>query len=226
MNFYDFCKFVIQHIGKPPDAKRYSGEISLDSTIWSEIKNLAKFTSQFNYEHSITLFIVDKDIIATPPVKGSKSDVHTQHQVNLKYKPKNKNFYEKQILLNGKLVKKSYVRITDIPRDSQIISLFNIHSHPSTISDGIRHYNFFSSTDLNTLFSSQSLCIGLVTDKFFLACRHSQSPRYLSEEQRQILDQINFDFYNAGKLQNELLEKLALVFYEGEFSKKLQRLNK
>lgn len=225
MNFYDFSKFIIQHQNKLPDAKRYPTSISLDSKIWAEIKNLAKFTSQFSYEHSISLFSVHKEIIATPPTKGSKTDVVTRHQVSLQYQPKTKDFYEKQVLINGKLTRKSDVKVSNIPADPKIISLFNIHSHPGKVTDGETHYSFFSTTDLNTLFPAQSLCMGLVTDQFFLACKHSNSPPYLSNGQQQTLDQINLEFYNKGELQTQMLEKLSAVFYKAEFSKGLERIN-
>lgn len=225
MNFYDFCKFVSEHQSILANAKLYPTSITLDSQIWDAIKNLAKFTSQFNFEHSISFLSVDKEIVATPPEKGTQTNVYTSHQIELKHIPKTSDYYERQILVNGKIARARQVKVQDIPEDPKIIPLFNIHSHPKNIVNGKECFSFFSSTDLNCLLSSTSLCMGLVTDQFFLACKSSSSPPYLSSEQQQVLDQINLEFYNKGELQIQMLERLNAVFYKAEFSKRLERIN-
>ncbi len=103
MNFYDFVNLVWKHQNSNtlPNNLLYPKELILDSKIWNYIINLYKFTTKFNYEHSITFYWVDNDIIATNPVKGTQFNVLTKEKIELKYIPKIREWYEKIISSNA-----------------------------------------------------------------------------------------------------------------------------
>lgn len=226
MDFYKFTKFVLEHqnIGKKPPVQRYPKDLKLSSEIWTGVRNLFKFTSQFNYEHSISFYDCDGDVINTPPVKGSKSQVITRHSISFKYLHKVNDLYEKQISVDGKIVKKVAVRESKIPKQPAINQLFNFHSHPSHELEGKLHYSFYSGVDVSTLQSTTSLCMGLVTDELLIACKHSNSPSVLTQKQQQILHKINSHYFHYKQIPSELISELRLVIYSGQFGKKLKRI--
>jgi hypothetical protein len=224
LDFHKFSKFIInfQILDKLPEANLYPKNIKFDSNIWTGIQNLGKFTSKYNYEHSISIFDIAGTIITTPPVKGTKKEVRTNHRIELKYEHKTRDWYEKQIFSNGKLLFKTQVKIKDIPKKPKLVPLFNIHSHPKSTDN---KYSFFSDTDLNTLFSSNSLCIGLITDRFILACKHTESPPSLSQEQRNTLAEMNSQFIDSEEISSKELNSLGIILYTGKMKKKLLRSN-
>jgi hypothetical protein len=225
MHFHDFIKFILefQRVSKLPAPHRYPSDLRLDSYTWDEIYKLYKFTSPYNYEYSSSLYWIDGDIIFTKPVKGSKTKVFSRDQLQLKYSPTKPDHFEKQILVNGKVIKK-VTNIRTIPEKPTITPVFTIHTHPKHVNHDREYYSFFSETDINTLFSSPFLCVGLITDKFLLACKHSQSSRNLSQEQKQILSQINISLINNSPLNAELIQDLGIILYSGNFRKQLIRI--
>lgn len=227
MDFYQFTQFVkqSQQIASSPSEKRFAKDLNLSSDVWQAVSNLFKFTSQFNYEHSISFFDCDGDIVSTPPVKGSKTQVITRHSVSFRYIYKVNNLFEKHISINGKLVKKVPIRHSKIPKQPQITELFNIHSHPMHMMGDDKRYSFFSGIDLNSLFSSRALCTGLITDELFIACKHDQSPPSLSAHQQRILDDANARYFTSRQVDLDALKDLKIIVYRGEFKKKLKRIS-
>lgn len=227
MDFYSFSKFLIKYVklAQLPEANLYPRTLSIDSRLWNEIEKLKKFTSEYNYEHSITIFDIDGHQIATPAQKGTKESVTSSYKISLRYKLKVRDWYEKQIFINGKLASKFQVKKKDIPPKSQIISLFHIHSHPARERDGGKYYNFFSQVDIKSLLSSRSLCMGLVTDELLIACKSKESPSSLSDEHRSILSKINSDYCRNKSANSYDLDKLGAVFYIGQIGEKLSRMN-
>jgi hypothetical protein len=228
MDFHKFSQFIkkYQGLGQLPEKALYPKDIRLESAIWVGILNLEKFTSKFNYEHSISLFDVAETLITTPPVKGTQSRVSTRHQIEMKYLPKVRDWYEKKIYVNGKEAHSSQIKLKDIVQDPKILPLFNIHSHPSHIdAKGEKVYSFFSETDLNSLFGNSSLCMGLVTDEFLLACKSNESGNALTQDQLQVLDQVNGKYFSDKEIDVDMINKLGIVLYRGKFKKKLERVN-
>lgn len=227
MNFYKFSKLLIRYnkLSQLPEAELYPKSLSIDSMVWDEVVNLKKFTSKYNYEHSTAIFDIDGHQIATPAQKGTKESVVSSYKISLKYKPKVRDWYEKQIFINGKLRHKFQVKRNDISSKSEIISLFTIHSHPARKSGDREYFSFFSMVDINSLLSSKSLCMGLVTDRLLMACKHKGSPNVLSEEQKSILSKVNDRYCKNADIDSHDLNKLGAVFYIGQFSMKLTRMN-
>ncbi len=227
MDFYNFSKFLIKYIklSQLPEAGLYPKLLSIDSIVWSEIEKLKKFTYQYNYEHSITIFDIDGHQIATPAKKGTKESVVSLYKISMRYKVKVRDWYEKQVFINGKLASKFQVKKKDIPSKSQIISLFHIHSHPVRERNGKEYYNFFSQVDMNSLISSSSLCMGLVTDEFLLACKSQEMPSSFSNEQKNMISKLNSRYSKKENLNTYDLDRLGAVFYIGQFRKKLMRIN-
>lgn len=208
-----------------PSFKRYPNKISVSGDIWDAVLRLYKFTSQFNYEHSISFFDCDGDIVATPPVKGSKTQVTTRHMVSFRYEYKVNDLYEKQISIDGKLVKKIAVRQGKIPKKPAVHQLFNFHSHPSTEAGDVLKYSFFSGTDVTTLLKNPALCMGLVTDELLIACKHDQATNIFTSQFDEALHAINIGYYHNKGIDTNFLNKIPIVVYRAKFKKKLERVN-
>lgn len=227
MSFYQFSKLIISHQenSTKPRENEYPKEITLNSNVWQEILRLYSFTQPYNYEYSTSLFSVDNDIVATPPIKGTKVSVTSHADIKLKYKRVSEKFVEKQIYIDGKLKKRYQIKINSIPKKSHIIPLFTIHSHPATKGGNQKQYNFFSDTDINSLLTSKFLCIGLITNRLHLACKHKTSPSKLSDVQKQTLGSLNQSYFNNQPLSVNDINDLQLVIYEARFNKRLSRSN-
>lgn len=227
MDFTKYIEFIkkYQSISEFPTSESYPKTLKIDSSIWSQIQMLHKFTSQFDYEHSISLYDVAGTTITTAPIKGSKTQVQTRHEIKVEYKHKIRDWYNKNIFVNGKLQKKIEVKGKDIRKDPRIDLLFTIHSHPAVKAGDELNHSFFSDVDLNSLFSSNSLCIGLVTDELLLACKHSKSPISLNEETSLKLTELNRYYFNRKDLPSEILDSLGIVLFKGSFKKELKRMN-
>jgi len=218
MDFFNFCKFILKYqgINKFPEKYEYPSEIILSSSLWEKIISLKRFTDQFNYEHSITVFNIDDDIIITNPVKGTKSSVSSSVKIEVKYNPKNNKYIEKQVFVNGVLSSKSSIKNTQVKKDINITPVFSIHSHPQINGK----YSFFSITDINSLNDSKFLCSGLMTDEFLLACKLSSS-LIVKKDFQEILNELNKSYLNKDVPNISLLDNLKLAFYRARLKDKL-----
>lgn len=226
MDQYQFVKFILsnQSVGKVPSADSYPSNIKLDAIFWGEIKKLFKYTSDYNYEHSTSLYSADGDTVTTPPVKGLKTSVTTKHQVSMKYVPDREGWYKKHIFINGKIVKKYTLKKEKIPKENKILPVFNIHSHPSHQVNDTLAYSFYSSTDVQTLKKSRFLCMGLVTDEFLLLCNTSEVQVLGSPDIVGVLAKLNQKYYRKKEIDIEALESLKLTLYRAEFGKNLVKI--
>lgn len=227
MKFTKFANIIKSHrdAGKAPTNRLFPRNIKLSSRIWQYILNLQSFTSKYGYEHSISFYWVDGDIIATSPTKGSKTRVTSKEKINLKYKPKIRDWYDKLIIINGKTKLKKQVKAKDIPEQIKIVQLFNVHSHPAHTEAEQEKYSFFSGTDINSLARSQSFCSGLVTDELLLACQHDSSPTILTDQEKIVLNKINQHYFHSKTIPDKIVASSNFVFYRARFKKKLNRLN-
>lgn len=227
MDFYSFCQLIHKHqvASTLPHSYEYPNELKLTSPIWKSLKNLHKFTQKNGYEHSASIFSVDKEIVVTSPNKGTKTSVLSRNQISLKYEPKETKvglYFEKQIYVDGRLVKKNLVKKSELPKKPAINYIFTVHSHPPQEQGS----SFFSRQDIKSLLSSKGHCTGLITEKLLIACKHQKSPQRLSTEQERVVQNINSNLVKSENLDLKNLSELKLIFYIGDFKKSLVRIGK
>jgi len=192
--------------------------------MWDSLIRLHKFTDPMDYEYSITFFWVDGEIIVTPVTKGSKSEVITRNSIQMRTFHVKNEWYEKQILVNGKIQKKIQIKYDKLSKEPILAPITIAHSHPKTVIGDEKFYSFFSDTDLNSLSSSNLNITTLVTDKIILAGKTSNSPLGINPNSSQIMSQINQEFFYKKTLNIELLKQLGYIFYLGEFKKDIKRI--
>jgi len=226
MNFYQFSQFILRYQNKSykPHSHEYPSTISFSSQVWDVLKRVHRHTSQFNYEHSVLLFDVDGDTFSTNIKKGSKISVSIQSNIQLRYIPKKEHYFEKQILIDYKIVKRTTIKEKDIIKNPKITPLMIIHSHPVTEDESGKHSSFFSDQDFQSFVSSKLLCTGLVTDEFVLACKHTKTPLVLTDKMKNALAQTHRNYSQNKELSLEILEELRVTLYRADFGKKLVRI--
>ena len=230
MDYYKFFNFLqtYSRISHAPKFLLWPGEITLNSQTWDYIRRIYGFTFHDGYEYAQTLYFADSDIVATKIQRGYRDYVYINQRVELKYKPvPGKDEYEKQILIDSSIVMKYKISSAKIPRQHEVGTLFSIHTHPIQEYGNRKFYSFFSDRDINSLLSGNYLCVGLVTDKLWLACKSDMSGRSLDSIQTEKLLNITRLIYEGGDfvpyISNSL--NIGVVFYVGEFGKKLERVN-
>lgn len=228
-NFYTFLKEIenFNKTGHPPSYNKWPNKIALTPEIWKHVLKIRGYTTTENRERSITFFWADDDVVTTEYVRGKESFVSSKHTAGLKYKPTSrKNYFEKQIRVDGKLVKKYTIDYNKIPKKPKVISLFNVHTHPRREGDKEFYYNFLSATDIESLISSKSIASGLIIDKFWLVCKTGQTN--FSKEAQQMLKDLAGEFtIREPGLMNDLQEfcqKSGIVLYRAKYKGKLVKI--
>ena len=226
MDFYSFTNLIVKHqkIGIIPEDFRFPEEISLSASVWDFIVKLYDFTKPYDYEHAISLFSIDGDVISTPITKGSHENVITRYGLKVTYTRKTENLYEKQVFVNGKLLFKFSKKKSEVPENPKINPLFLIHSHPKSVSNNVNQYSFFSNTDIKSLLGSSYICQGLVTDEFFLMCKHKNSPKVVDADTVEVIKKINQIYFQERSIDQNTLRKLGMIVYRGDLRKNLIRL--
>ncbi len=234
MTHYQFFEFLQKwkKFNKVPPASGWPSEISLGKDFWDGVIRLYKYTASNNHEYETSFFFVDGKTISTPPLKGEKSSVTSKHQLNVKYVPKDKYYYEKQIIIDGKILQKESVRINRLPKKIDLGFLFNVHSHPAHYLDQggqrIKTYSFFSATDINSLIHSSSILSGLVTDEFWLVCKTDKTISRIGEVGMEMLQRISNKAYSGDKYLEDIISKemkdWGLIFYKARFNSILKRV--
>ena len=226
MNILKFSQFLEKNLKAktiPPEYS-YPDSITLDTTIWKNISNLKKFTDQYNYEHSLSLYFVDNELITTPPIKGTKSFVISKESLKLEYSKIGTSkfpYFEKRIYLNGKVLFKKKLEQNQIPKDHRLNILFNIHTHPIQTDS---NYSFFSIEDISNFLSSQEICIGLLTDEMFLLCRTNRTQKKLTSKSEEIITDMNRQYIQEKNLPLEKLHELDFILYIAQINNPLKRI--
>lgn len=196
----------------------------LPSNVWTKFKDLMKYTKGDGHEYAVNLFHVDGEIIVTPQTRGDYHTVTTRDSVSVQYKPKDKYYYEKHILVNAKLVQKSAVEIKKVPKQISIIYLFNVHTHPIQKES----YSFFSDTDMRSFLSSSAMVMGLLTDQLWVVAKTSSSLKTLGENGVEVLNEISQKIFNGerdvDKLIRENMKSWGLIFYQATPGNSLKKL--
>ena len=198
--------------GRKPYSHELPDSILLPAEFWSSIIKLYKATLSDGFERAATVFWVDGELIVTGVTKGSRSSVHSNNKIVVKFTPAHKKDYlKKEIIVDNKVYKTTQVYYKKRPKKIEIVPLFNVHTHPRhTDSNGHSYYSFFSAQDIKSLVGNRPILSGMIGDKLWLIIKTDATPQSVN-----ITDQ---------QINPEFLEKeLRIALYSGEFKGKLTR---
>lgn len=196
-NLYPFVDNLPQAIRFPED-------------FWSKIVSIHKMTLQDGHEREISLFDVDGELVITTITLGNLSNVKANHNINVRYipHPTMKNYYRKEITLDGSIYKRKDIFYKDMPKKVNIEYLFNLHTHPRhTLDNGSYYFSFVSKQDIISLLASKAVVTGLITDKLWLFVRTNKTQNTIEMPEEHI---------SVESLKNEM----GIVSYCAEFFKK------
>lgn len=230
MRYNEFIKLLERHTlaGTSPKMTEWPDQIELSPEFKNMNLNLFKKTDESGYEHEVSIFYVDGDVLASSVLKGEKNQVKVNHSVNLSYIPQKNGTYQKEIYIDSKLVKKSIVKI--VPPKQVIKYLLNIHTHPKfTNLSGEPSYSFFSVVDVDGFIKAAYPVIGVITSKLWLACKTDKTVKKVGTVGEEMVYFVTEGMYKGGGNMEELvlreMKNWGLVFYSGELNGNLYRVN-
>lgn len=187
--------------------------ISLPYEFWERIKGLHKNTKADRLERSVSVYWVDGELILSSITTGSTSFVRSTSQIRAAYTPKNKEYFIKEIIVDGKRYSRKEVYYKKVPQKIELQYLFNMHTHPPHVYNEQTYYGFFSAQDIKSLMGSGAILTGLITNEFYLIFRTNK---------------VNID---ANTLEDKditidsVVNNFGYVLYKGSFGKKLYRVS-
>ena len=226
MNISELHKFL-EHwrtLGFFPSSDGWPDAVTIPTPVWEKFKDIMKYTSGDGYEYAVSLFMIDGETVVTPYTRGTRENVVTREGLQVKYVPKDKNYYEKQIISKGKIIRKETVKASKVPKQVKINYLFNVHTHPIQKDS----YSFFSGTDIRSFLGSNVLAMGVLTDRLWLACKTDKSLKTLGENGEEILQEISQRIFDGtGNVEEMIVTLLAnwgIVFYRGGINETLKKV--
>lgn len=193
--------------------------VSFPSDFWEDLVNIYRKTDTDGLERAFSVFWADGEVVLTEINTGSISSVKSGGSIQVKYShhPTKKGYARKELILDGRIIKKKDVYHKQIPKALEVQYLFNIHTHPKhTRSDGTYYYNFFSALDIKSLLSSKAIMTGVVTDKLWLLIRTNKTPEsadYLTDSQvtpEYVEDTLHIGVYRADFYKKALRYKYTV----------------
>ncbi len=229
--FFIFLK-QWRDLNKLPTFNSWPKYVHFGGDMWGGIKKLYEYTASNNFEYETSFFFVEGDVFNTPPFKGEKDKVSARHDFSVKYVPKSGEYYEKQVIMDDKVVKKEAVKAKNLPKEIRLGYLFNVHSHPvhkiMTRSGEVETYGFFSGTDINSLLYGSAVISGLVTDEFWLVAKTDRTISQIGEVGMEMLQRVSNQAYSGDKYLEDVIRKemvnWGLVFYRARFGQTLTRI--
>lgn len=214
ISFYSFYKKMVgwRESGVYPFPYNLPSAISFPRDFWKDVFKIYKETDQDGLERAIALFWADGELVLTSVVKGDDQSVKSSHNVMVNYAvhPTKQGYFRREVMIDGKVTKRTDVYHKKAPKKVSVEYLFNMHTHPAQKFNGKKVYSFFSLQDIKSLILSQAVVTGLVTDKLWLLVRTSETPANIKFE----------NFTDADMTVENLTEKFKLGVYEAEFNKK------
>ncbi|MFQ5493111.1 MAG: hypothetical protein ACE5DX_03070 [Candidatus Dojkabacteria bacterium] len=204
--------------------------ITFGPEYWSNITPLREITDREGKEYELSLFYIESKSLATKPVAGSETQVRSSHTIGTKLVPDSAGKrYERRILVDGDIIKRESISLEDAKKDFDFGFLFNVHTHPRhrTLTGDV--YVFYSATDINSLLASNMFMSGLITDRFYLACKTDSVVSSIGEVGMNMLNEMTASSYiGADELEKKIkteMDSWGIVFYSGELGRMLQRVN-
>lgn len=221
ISFYSLYKKMVgwREAGVYPFPYNLPCSISFPSDFWKDVIKIYKETRKDGRERAISVFWADGELVLTSVVKGDEKSVNSSHRVSVDYivHPTRKGYLRRNVIIDGKIVKKTEVYYKKAPQKVSVEYLFNMHTHPSqqvfNSSGGEKlSYGFFSTQDINSLISSKAVITGLITDRLWLLIRTSETPA-----------SVNFKKQIETGITIERLKDWNIGVYETDFNQKAVR---
>jgi len=188
--------------------------ISFPYDFWDELVKIYKNTRNDGLERAFSVFWADGEVILTEVKTGSDRMVKSGGSIQVKYShhPTKKEYAQKELFVDEKLVKKRDVYYKSVPKSLDVQYMFNIHTHPKHQKEnGEIYYNFFSAQDIKSMISSKAIMTGLITDKLWVLIRSEKTP---TDVENLVDTEITPGF---------LEETLHIGVYRADFNKKAYR---
>lgn len=212
VSFFDLYNKIVywQKNGVYPFPSNLPEAISFPEDFWSKVISIHKMTLEDGNERAISVFWIDGELLLTSVAKGDESSVKTNNNISVKYvvHPSRKDYFRKEITVNGSVVKRTDVYKEKIPKSVDIKYLFNMHTHPKSMNGD---FSFFSLQDINSMIGSKAVITGLVTDKLWILVRTSDTPSSVQWTS------------DLSVTQDSLKNDLKLGIYTAEFNRKAIR---
>jgi len=193
-----------------PLKNTFPKKIHLQSRFWDECRDLHTMTLKDEHERAIDFWWVDGDICATPQTRGERGSVTSGYSLQIKYAPDFNDYATKYVFADGQEILKKSLYTSQIPTTSLVSHLFNLHSHPPHYFESQKEpiYSFFSAIDIKSLFATNAVALGMVSDKVTLLCKTVESPKILP-----------LDISDSQITQEYLRQELHIVMYTGHWNK-------
>jgi hypothetical protein len=218
-------------------------EIILPKEAFDHFKRLEKYTATegpllfekrlgtFGWEYAITIVCFGKDLYYGKPTAGNNTSVLPVTKISVEqneYKP-NKGEVDFKLGIGDSVTKTKSYKVEYVKNNKEFIymTLMVIHTHPKYhFDDGSHQYTFFSIPDLKFLASSRTYILGLITkNSLWLVCKtsgfNSINPELLHEVTR--VEKLSRE-EGMKNFISENFRETGLVFYQGSFGSKLQKI--
>ncbi len=187
--------------------------ITLPYDFWERIKGLHRNTRSDSLERSVSVYWVDGELILSSVTTGTTSFVKSSSQIRASYTPKNREYYTKEVIVDGKRYSKREVYYKKVPKQIELHYLFNMHTHPPHRHGDKVYYGFFSAQDIKSLVATNAVVTGLITDHFYLLFRTNK-----------VNGGIVGELEDKDITVDAITDKYNYVLYKGEHGKKLHRV--
>ncbi len=227
MNSIELHKFLEQwrKLGSLPSASGWPDKVMLSTGSWKKLSDIMGYTRGDGYEYAVNLFHVDNEILVTPYTRGTRENVTTHDSIQIRYEPRDKNYFEKKVFVNSKQVQSETIPAQKVPKKIEITYLFNVHTHPIQEDS----YSFFSGTDIRSFLASDTLAMGLLTDRLWLVGKTNSSLKVLGENGDATLFDVSQKIFRGekdiDKLIRENFKEWGIVFYKGELNQSLNKID-
>jgi hypothetical protein len=226
ISFYAFYKKMVgwREAGVYPFYYNLPSSIKFPEKFWRDIIKIYKQTTADGLERAISVFWADGELVVTSAIRGDSKSVKSNHKVSINYvpHPTRNHYLRRELLVDGKVQRRTDVYYKKAPKKVSVEYLFNMHTHPShkvpnfnknesNLKEERESYSFFSVQDISSFLSSKAVVTGLVTDRLWLLVRTSKTPSTIGD-------------LKQGDVTIEYLkEKFNIEVYEAEFKKKAIR---
>jgi hypothetical protein len=214
---------------KLPQQSFWPKTIELDSKLLQYFEFLYRRTYSSLCEYKFHIVDAHHELFATPLLWGNKSSVTYKSKTNLTYKKISDTVYEKQILHNSKLLKKTKVAKASLKDRSYVFYTLDAHSHPAKIVANQRRYTFFSSKDLTNLSKAHGFLKGLATNEVWLCAKTLDFVSKFKNHKEEEMKNISGKYFSQSSdflftLRN-FSRKYGMVFYKAGFGSSFVRID-
>ncbi len=220
------------------------------SIFWEKVSQLRKYTDvsadKFPKEHSgstgweyefVVACVDDSIYFSDPYTSRNYEQVSSGHslQIDMSF-DQVKQIVTDKVLLDQKQVGVNvYMGRENIDKRNDKIKrgvmpvgfVCHIHSHPQIMSPNLDKaiYTFFSPQDIESLLTKELNCLGLVSDRLWLACRTKDSTMPTHRDLHSVTTAEALTPGDLVNIASDIMSRYEIVLYVSPFGGKLERVN-